>query len=82
MTSKSMTGYGNSEFILKNGDSICVEVRSVNHRFLDISVKGPRWTISLEKEIREKKQIQRHLSSRDVEIFQLKKLLDLKLLSL
>jgi uncharacterized protein (TIGR00255 family) len=54
MTSKSMTGYGNSEFILKNGDSICVEVRSVNHRFLDISVKGPRWTISLEKEIREK----------------------------
>lgn len=54
MSSKSMTGYGNSEFFLKNGDSVSVEVRSVNHRFLDISIKGPRWIISLENEIREK----------------------------
>ena len=54
MSSKSMTGYGNSEFFLKNGDSICIEIRSVNHRFLEISVKGPRWIISLENEIREK----------------------------
>tara|TARA_B110000014_G_scaffold257450_1_gene242061 strand:- start:353 stop:1231 length:879 start_codon:yes stop_codon:yes gene_type:complete len=54
MSSKSMTGYGNSEFFLKNGDSVCVEVRSVNHRFLDMSIKGPRWIISLENEMREK----------------------------
>ncbi|MED5579856.1 MAG: YicC/YloC family endoribonuclease [Nitrospinota bacterium] len=54
MSSKSMTGYGNSVLYLKNGDSLCVEVRSVNHRFLEISIKGPRWTMSLENEIREK----------------------------
>ena len=54
MSSKSMTGYGNSEFFLKNGDSICIEIRSVNHRFLEIAVKGQRWIISLENEIKEK----------------------------
>jgi len=47
----SMTGYGRAE---ENGDnySVRVELKSVNHRFADVSVKMPKEYYSLEERIR------------------------------
>lgn len=38
---KSMTGYGRARTLV-NGREISVEVRAVNHRYLDVNVKCPR----------------------------------------
>ena len=38
---KSMTGYGRAKEEL-NGRTITVELRAVNHRYLDCTVKAPR----------------------------------------
>ena len=38
---KSMTGYGRAKEEL-DGKTITVELRSVNHRYLDCTVKAPR----------------------------------------
>ena len=40
----SMTGFGYGE-VERNGTIITAELRSVNGRFLDISVKLPRFSI-------------------------------------
>jgi len=48
----SMTGFGKSE-IKKDGISVSVEIRSVNSRFLEISLKLPRVLQAKEFEIRE-----------------------------
>ena len=37
----SMTGYGRGEAEV-NGRTLVVELKSVNHRFLDLSIKLPR----------------------------------------
>jgi len=37
---KSMTGFGKGEYILPNG-KITVEIKTVNHKFLDVSLKLP-----------------------------------------
>lgn len=37
---KSMTGYGKGEMTL-NSKTVTVELKSVNHRFLDLSIKAP-----------------------------------------
>lgn len=50
---KSMTGYGKGEATSENF-SVVVEVRTVNHRFSDISIKAPRFLMSLENDIRKK----------------------------
>ena len=50
---KSMTGYGKGE-AKGSGFSVCVEVRTVNHRFCDISIKAPRFMLPLENDIRKK----------------------------
>lgn len=48
----SMTGYGAGERPL--GDAaLSVEVRAVNHRYLEAAVRGPRWALPLEGEVRE-----------------------------
>lgn len=47
----SMTGFGRSE-LEENGHKIAVEIRSVNHRFLDINVRMPRFLLFLEEEAR------------------------------
>lgn len=47
----SMTGYGKA-VVTKEGRELCVELKSVNHRFLDISTKIPRMFISCEDVIR------------------------------
>ena len=48
----SMTGYGAGERPLGEA-SVSVEARSVNHRYLEVSVRGPRWSLALESEVRE-----------------------------
>ena len=42
---ESMTGYGSAES-LENGVKTLVELRSVNNRFAEISVKLPRQLLS------------------------------------
>ncbi|MCF8382594.1 MAG: YicC family protein [Chlorobium sp.] len=49
---ESMTGYGSAERV-ENGVRILAELRSVNNRFAEISVKLPRQLSSYELEIRE-----------------------------
>lgn len=48
---KSMTGYGKAN-ISKNERNYQVEIKSVNHRYLDISVKIPRPISYLEEDIK------------------------------
>jgi len=48
---RSMTGYGKSELAL-GGSHITVEIWSVNHRYLDVSVRLPRAISALESQAR------------------------------
>ena len=52
---KSMTGYGRSEFTLdgESGDSYFIEVKSLNHRHLDVKLRLPERFSALEIKIRE-----------------------------
>ncbi len=50
---KSMTGYGKGE-AQSTEFSVTVEIRTVNHRFSDISIKAPRFLMSLENDIRKR----------------------------
>ena len=63
---KSMTGYGRGEAVL-NGRSITVEVRSVNNRYLDCTVKLPRLYIFAEDAI--KSRVQNSISRGTVDVF-------------
>ena len=63
---KSMTGYGRGEAVL-NGRSIIVEVRSVNNRYLDCTVKLPRLYIFAEDAI--KTRVQNSISRGKVDVF-------------
>ncbi|NTW56944.1 MAG: YicC family protein [Chlorobiaceae bacterium] len=49
---ESMTGYGSAESV-EAGVKALVEIRSVNNRFAEISVKLPRQLLSYELEVRE-----------------------------
>ncbi len=48
---KSMTGFGRYEKS-ENGKKIAVEIKSVNHRYLDLNIRMPRKFNSLEADIR------------------------------
>ena len=48
---KSMTGYGRHEAVL-DGKKILCEVKSVNHRFSDYSIKMPRHVLFIEDKVR------------------------------
>src|SRR5690349_1488902 len=50
---KSMTGYGKGE-VPYAGGKIVVEIRCVNHRYGEISVKLPRQLLRFEAEIKKK----------------------------
>jgi uncharacterized protein (TIGR00255 family) len=63
---KSMTGFGKSE-ITEEGRKIRVEVKSVNHRFLDINIRMPRFLLFLEDDIR--KYLKSVLSRGHVDVF-------------
>lgn len=53
MMLKSMTGYGKAEAVTADG-KISVEIRSVNHRYGEVSVKLPRQLLALEGEIKKR----------------------------
>ncbi|MBP1737340.1 MAG: Protein YicC [Oscillospiraceae bacterium] len=63
---KSMTGYGRGEGIL-DGRKITVEVRSVNNRYLDCSVKLPRAYLFAEDAV--KTHVQSAISRGKVDVF-------------
>lgn len=62
---KSMTGFGRSSLALENMD-VLVEIRSVNHRFLETSVRVPHAYSYLEDKL--KKQIQQRASRGKVDV--------------
>ena len=63
---KSMTGYGRAREI-RNGRDITVEVRSVNNRYLDCTVKMPRIYLFAEDAV--KQRVQRAVSRGKVDVF-------------
>ena len=63
---KSMTGYGKGTLEVDNRE-YQIEIKSVNHRYLDISVKMPRILSYLEENI--KKQISEKIKRGKVDVF-------------
>ena len=63
---KSMTGYGRGN-ITKNEREYQIEIKSVNHRYLDISVKMPRQLSYLEDSI--KKEISNKVKRGKIDVF-------------
>ncbi len=63
---KSMTGYGRGEAI-RDGRAITVEVRSVNNRYLDCTIKMPRTFVFAEEAI--KAGVQSHVARGKVDVF-------------
>lgn len=63
---RSMTGFGRGTKDIE-GKSYIVEIKSVNHRYLDINIKLPRNLMSLEERIR--KTVSEKLSRGKVDIF-------------
>ena len=63
---KSMTGYGRARRMLHNRD-ITVELRSVNNRYLDCTVKMPRMYIFAEDAV--KSRVQQSVSRGKVDVF-------------
>jgi len=61
----SMTGYGKGQ-METSGLAVGVEIRSVNHRFCDISIKAPRFLLALENEVRKKVSAQLQRGKIDV----------------
>lgn len=49
---KSMTGYGRGKLTFEGRD-YTVEIKTVNHRYNDISIKMPRYLVSLEDSLRQ-----------------------------
>ena len=62
----SMTGYGKGTGVF-DGRELTVELKAVNHRFLDISIKLPRSLLYAEDTIR--KTLQKNLSRGHVDVF-------------
>jgi uncharacterized protein (TIGR00255 family) len=50
---RSMTGYGRAEAVLM-GRKFAVEMKSVNHRYLEISLRLPGMLLSLESEVKKR----------------------------
>jgi len=63
---KSMTGFGKSEIAI-DGRRMRVEIKTVNHRFLDINIRQPRFMMFLEEDAR--KFLKQSLSRGRVEVF-------------
>ncbi len=63
---KSMTGYGKGE-AENNLFRLKIEIKSVNHRYLDINIKSPRYLIYLEEKI--KKTIKKDLNRGKIDVF-------------
>lgn len=64
---KSMTGYGKGETALSDGGRLSVEIRSVNHRYNEMTVKLPRVLLPYENEV--KKRVQERLKRGKIEVY-------------
>lgn len=62
----SMTGYGKGESQVDNV-SLAVEIKTVNHRYADITIKLPRTLMALENEIR--RQVGQLLKRGKIDVF-------------
>jgi len=62
----SMTGYGKGQ-VETPAMIVGVEIRSVNHRFCDISIKSPRFLLAQENEI--KKKVSSQLQRGKIDVF-------------
>lgn len=71
----SMTGFGRGEF-KSNEAEISVEIRSVNHRYSDVSIRIPRYLSFLEERVRE--SVQNKISRGRVDVYISFDLLDQK----
>ena len=49
---KSMTGYGSGKFS-NEGREYTVEIKTVNHRYSDVTIKMPRYLVFLEDRLRQ-----------------------------
>ena len=63
---KSMTGYGKSTLEV-NSRKYQVEIKSLNHRYLDISIRMPKQLSYLEEIV--KKQISSKISRGKIDVF-------------
>jgi uncharacterized protein (TIGR00255 family) len=63
---KSMTGYGKGQASSETV-SLTVEIRSVNHRYSDVSIKVPRALMSLESDM--KKRVTARLARGKIDVF-------------
>ena len=63
---RSMTGYGRG-YLLIDGREMTVELKAVNHRYLDISMRMPRHLLFLEDVFR--KQLSERLSRGHIDIY-------------
>jgi len=63
---RSMTGFGRGNYE-ESGRSFVIEIKSVNHRYLDVNIKLPRAMISLEERIR--KAISEKISRGKIDVF-------------
>ena len=63
---KSMTGYGEATQIIKNG-KVTVQIRSVNHRHLDLQVRAPREFLCFEEDIR--RSVRQKISRGRIDLF-------------
>jgi uncharacterized protein (TIGR00255 family) len=63
---KSMTGFGRGEYE-ENGRGYTVEIKSVNHRYSDVSIKMPRQMSYLEDDIR--KYILQYISRGKIDVY-------------
>ncbi len=66
MMIKSMTGYGGAKGVCQ-GFEISIELKSVNNRYLDCSVRLPRSFLFAEEAIKSK--VQEHISRAKVDVF-------------
>jgi uncharacterized protein (TIGR00255 family) len=64
---RSMTGYGQAESNPEQSIRFKVEIRSVNHRYLDVSIRMPREIQSLEDRVR--KAVQQAVGRGRVDVF-------------
>lgn len=53
MMVKSMTGFGRSMSTEEDANNFTVEIKSVNHRYLDFNIRMPRSLMALENKVRE-----------------------------
>lgn len=63
---KSMTGFGRGEY-QENGKKASIEIKTVNHRYMDIFVKYPRMLAFLEDKVRE--IISKNISRGKIDVF-------------